>query len=236
MDVSRVTSPAQASSAKPFLILGFVVAFGASALAQVTNTNSVADGPLSVSVCAWRTGVAQVLVSSRTNVIAYRPLRGQEFEARLFDARGKAVRKRRAGYAFGKPMVVDAELLDPLHHRIMNVVRDERTLRFPGDGGDLVQPFNLLQCFRVSKAGRYRLQVQVRLFTKDATGVFRPYLLPWGGTEVEFTEADIPPFIEWKSLWKLGCALSLCSAGLWLLWRWTTDSRDANSKTADSIQ
>ena len=50
---------------------------------------------------------------------------------------------------------------------------------------------NILKSFCIKDPGEYRLQVEVRLFTKDIKGVFQPFILPPVETKVNITENDL---------------------------------------------
>jgi hypothetical protein len=134
-----------------------------------------AEGRIQTSLLFAYGFTCLVDVIGHTNVIAYKPLPSQAFDAQLFDSHGNAVPKTSIGRAFGKPLEVDPELLDPAHHRIMNYLRDERTLRFDLGVWERVGQFMILQSFRVKNAGEYRLRVQARVFSKDTNRVFKPY-------------------------------------------------------------
>lgn len=133
-------------------------------------------------------------VMSRTNLVAYKPLPSQAYEAGLFDEAGRSIPKTSEGRkTFGKPLKVDDELRDAIHHRILNQLRDERTLDLNvGDGDPGIWDFYILKSFRVTQAGRYRLQVQARLFVKDTNGRFQPLLLAPVETQLTIREQDLP--------------------------------------------
>lgn len=152
---------------------------------------------------------------------AYKPLPSQAFDAWLFDPDGKAVCKTREGRrGFGRPLVVDAELLDPLHHQILSILRDERTITMYTGGDAHIWDLDLLKSFRIKKPGPHRLEVQVRLFVKDTNGVFQPLFLPRVERVVNVRERDVPAPIPWGDILVYGGALSLCALGLgWLIWR-----------------
>jgi hypothetical protein len=166
-------------------------------------------GPGISSPYSYRIGVF-----SDTNVVTYKPLPSQAFDARLFDPDGKQVIKTHEGHKFGKPLAVDAELLDPIHHRILNVLRDERIVnnQFPD------WEFDLLKSFRIKKPGPYRLEVQVRLFFKDTNGVFQPLLLPAVEIPAKIPETIVPSIWPWQIIAQITLAFCMCvSALVWLM-------------------
>ena len=127
-------------------------------------------------------------VIGHTNMVAYRPLPSQAFDAHLFDSSGKVVSKTWAGTKFGNSLKVDHELLDLTVHGVEYV--DGRTL-LPRFGDYHIWDFDILKSFKIKEPGEYRLQVQVRLFVKDTNGVFQPFILPMVETNVIILGSDL---------------------------------------------
>jgi hypothetical protein len=48
-----------------------------------------------------------------------------------------------------------------------------------------------LKSFRIKEADQYRLQVEVRLFTKDTNGLFQPFILPPVEAKVNISASDL---------------------------------------------
>jgi hypothetical protein len=136
----------------------------------------------------------EIGVLGHTNVTAYKPLRSQAYEARLFDMNGKEISKTADGKKnFGLPLKPDKALLDGSFDSTGEAMwGNPRTLNFTNwDGASHYWEFNIVKSFYIKEPGNYRLQVQVCLFTKDTSGVFQPFILPPVETKVNISESDL---------------------------------------------
>ena len=121
----------------------------------------------SIGVCGW------------TNLTLYRPYKSQAYDAHLFDAASKEVSKTFYGRSFGQPLKADKQLLDgSWRNSLATAYGNSREMSFTNGYGDSYWDIDMIRSFRIKAAGEYRLQVQVRLFTKDTNGVFQPFILP----------------------------------------------------------
>ncbi len=143
------------------------------------------DGP-SLPICC-------VGVVGHTNLVAYKPLPEEAFDAKLFNQNGEEVSKAWFNPKFGQPLKPDKKLLDGSFLMDSDAMfGNSRELNFTNwDGSNHYWDFNIVKSFRVKKAGEYRLQVQVRLFVKDTNGVFQPFILPAAVTNVTILNSDL---------------------------------------------
>jgi hypothetical protein len=132
-------------------------------------------------------------VFGHTNVIAYKPLPEQAFDAHLFDQNGKEISKVQFHHEFGQVLEPDKELLDGSYARSVDAMYGHsRKLDFKNwDGSNHYWDFDVMKSFRIKKTGEYRLQVQVRLFVQDTNGVFQPFLLTPVETKLKILESDL---------------------------------------------
>lgn len=119
-------------------------------------------------------------ILGRTNLVAYKPLPKQAFDAQLFDANGKEIKKTFFGRQLGKPLQPDKKLLDGSYATdISAMFGQSRELVFTYGAGDQhLWDLELMKMFKIVEPGDYRLQVTVRLFVRDTNGVFSPFILP----------------------------------------------------------
>jgi hypothetical protein len=131
-------------------------------------------------------------VGGNTNLVVYRPLRSQAFDAHLSAASGKEISKAWFTHQFGRTLKPDKELLDGSFATNLEAqFGNSRMLFFPQNSSSHYWDFDILKSFRIKEPGEYRLQVQVRLFAKDTNGVFQPFILPPVETKVEISESDL---------------------------------------------
>jgi|GEM_PF-2248729 len=142
--------------------------------------------------------ICYVGVRGHTNVMGFRPLPSQAFDAHLFGHDGKEIPKTFFyGHKFGQELKPDKEFKEFLNGKGPGVIHEmyddtRRTLDFAaGAGSNHYWDFDVLKSFRIKEPGEYRLQVQVRLFTKDTNGVFQPFILPPVETKVIISESDL---------------------------------------------
>lgn len=147
-----------------------------------------------------RLGGYSIEVDGHTNIIAYKPLLPQRFDLHLYDANGKAVSKTWwAWWNIGATLKLDAKLLDGAFKNDEGFGYSREVVFGPRSLGEIggesppawIADFNIFQCFRIKEPGEYRLQVQVRLFTKDAKGVFQPFILPPVETRIDISANDL---------------------------------------------
>lgn len=153
---------------------------------QFMRTN---ECPIHADIIA-RNGETSCQVSYRghTNMIVYIPIPNQEFDARLFSMSGKEIPKV-SGCKFGQKLQPDKSLLSGNNFIMDDVIRGhERRLDFKNGNCSHFWDFDMLKSFQIKDPGEYRLQVQVRLFTKDTNGVFKPFILPPVETKVNISE------------------------------------------------
>jgi hypothetical protein len=130
-----------------------------------------------------------------TNILFYKPLPFQALDVHLYNNSGKEVPKTTYGSKYGQPLKPDKELVegpsppyfpDEVYGSQIRELHFEITRGNPGYWN-----LDALKSFRIKEAGEYRLQVQVRLFTKDTNGVFQPFILPPVETKVSISESDL---------------------------------------------
>jgi hypothetical protein len=151
---------------------------------QFFRTN---ECPIHTDIIA-RNGETSCQVSYRghTNIVVYVPIPNQEFDARLFSMSGKEIPKA-SDCEFGQKLQPDKSLLGGNNFIMDNGIRGhERRLDFKNGNCSHFWDFDILKSFRIKEPGEYRLQVEVRLFTKDTNGVFQPFILPPVETKVKF--------------------------------------------------
>jgi hypothetical protein len=122
------------------------------------------------------------------------PLRSQAFDARLFNSDGKEISKSFYDEKFGQSLRPDKSLLDgSFRQSLPAMYGHSRELDFKNCHADDTRywDFDVLSSFRIKEPGEYRLQVQVRLFTKDTNGAFQPFILPPVETKVKMSESDL---------------------------------------------
>jgi hypothetical protein len=129
----------------------------------------------------------------QTNVTAYKPLSSRAYEAHLFDVNGKEVPKTAYGKSHGLPLKPDKELLDGSWvYNPAYLYGDPRELDFRGPcAGSREWWFDMVKYFQIKEPGEYRLQVEVRLFTKDTNGIFQPFVLPSVETNLNISKMDL---------------------------------------------
>lgn len=137
--------------------------------------------------------VCWVGILGQTNITTYKPLPTQAFEAQLLDEDGKEVKKTSYGRQFGEPASPDQKLLDGTFRKDAGEAWGRsRELRFAtGDGSSHYWDFDVLKAFKIKEPGEYRLQVTVRLFSKDTNGVFKPLILPPVSQQLKITDDDL---------------------------------------------
>jgi|SRR5665213_44002 len=127
----------------------------------------------------------QVSYLGHTNMVVYVPIPEQKFDARLFSISGKEISKA-SDCKFGQKLKPDKSLLDGARYYSYDGWNGyDRRLDFKNGNHGNFWDFDILKSFQIKKAGEYRLQVQVRLFTKDTNGVFQPFILPPVETKVK---------------------------------------------------
>ena len=106
---------------------------------------------------------------------------------------GKEIPKK-SDYKFGQKLKPDKSLLNG-DSAAIDAYSDsysdnvyERQLDFKNVNHSHVWRFDILKSFHIKVPGDYRLQVQVRLFTKDTNGVFQPFILPPVETKVNISK------------------------------------------------
>lgn len=193
-------------------LVGFVLAWDAKAQTNVPSTRTPMDDPFIAKHVAElrktrspygeirivqnggppRPKLCWVGFFGHTNLVAYRPLSSQAFDAQLFDENGKEVAKN-FGCQFGKKPKPDAKLLDgSFRKEIAEMYGPSRMLNFTnGDGGCPYWEFDIVKSFRVKEPGAYRLKVQVRLFVKDTNGIFQTYFVPSVERKVTIAKEDL---------------------------------------------
>jgi hypothetical protein len=142
-----------------------------------------------------------VACRGHTNMVTYEPIPEQQFDFHLFSEDGKEISKK-SNYKFGQSLNPDKQLLtgnyliqdDVIHVHI-------RQTDFKNGNYSHTWSFDILKSFRIKKPGEYRLQVEMRLFTKDTNGVFQPFILPPVETKVNISESDLgkSPFQSGRS-------------------------------------
>jgi hypothetical protein len=154
--------------------------------------NQKSNPPVYSRISIYNTSCS-IVVLGHTNFTAYEPLRSQAFEIHLFDAMGKEIQKTAYGKSFGLPLKPDKALQDGSFDYTGEALWGHlRTLNFTSlGGGSGGWEFRFINAFRIKQPSEYRLQVQVRLFTKDTNGVFQPFLLPPVETKVNITTKDL---------------------------------------------
>ncbi len=132
-------------------------------------------------------------IFGRTNIIAYKPLPSEAFDAHLFRTDGKEIPKSYYGKKFGFPPKPDPQLLDGSWRYTLEAgYGHPREINFRwGNGESREWDFDVLKFFQIKEPGDYRLQVQVRLFVKDTNGVFQPFILPPVETKINISDFDL---------------------------------------------
>ena len=131
----------------------------------------------------------QISYRGHTNMVVYEPIPEQLFDFHLFSTDGKEIQKK-SNYKFGQKLQPDKSLLAGnygIQDDAINV--HDRRLNFKNGNYSHFWNFDILKSFRIKAPGEYRLQVEVRLFTKDTNGVFQPFILPPVETRVEISES-----------------------------------------------
>jgi hypothetical protein len=126
----------------------------------------------------------------KTNLVVYKPLPNQAFDARLFDQNGKEIPKAWFNFEFGRPLKPDKKLLDGTYDST-NEARWGNPRKLNSGGCSHYWDFDVVKSFRINAPGQYRLEVQVRMFVKDTNGVFQPFILPPVETAVTISEAEL---------------------------------------------
>ncbi len=135
--------------------------------------------------------------AGRTNLLAYRPLPTQAFDAHLIGQDGKGIAKSEAGRLFGQKLQPDEQFKEfQMKGRAAYAEGfdgSRRGLYFleGSDGNDHYWDFNIVKSFEIKEPGEYRLQVQVRLFARDTNGVFQPFILPTVEKPVKISMSDL---------------------------------------------
>jgi hypothetical protein len=153
---------------------------------QFIRTN---ECPIHTDIHAWDGETScQVSYRGHTNMIVYEPIPEQLFDAHLLSEDGKEVPKT-AGCKFGQTLKPDKRLLVGNYRIMDDAIRGhDRRLDFKNGNCSHFWEFDILKSFQVKKPGVYGLQVEVRLFTKDTNGVFKPFLLPPVETKLKILE------------------------------------------------
>jgi hypothetical protein len=161
---------------------------GADARLQFYLTN---EFPIHTEIIV-RNGETKCQVSYRghTNVVVYVPIPEQEFDAHLFSASGKEISKA-TGCKFGQKLQPDRSLLAGTLSYFDGWRGYDRRLDFKNGNCSHFWGFDILKSFRIKEADQYRLQVEVRLFTKDTNGLFQPFILPPVEAKVNISASDL---------------------------------------------
>ena len=131
-------------------------------------------------------------VVGNSNLVVFKPLHSEAIDAHLFATDGKEVSKGWFNHEFGQTLKPDEKLLDGSFAVDLDAqFGHSRRLYFPRDSDAHYWDLDVLKSFRVKSAGQYRLQVQVRLFTKDTNGIFQPFILPPVETNIEISVSDL---------------------------------------------
>jgi len=132
-----------------------------------------------------------VCYRGHTNMVVYEPVPEQLFDVHLFSADGKDISKT-PDWEFGQKLKPDNSLLAGNYHIQDDVIRGhERRMDFQNGNCSHFWKFNILKSFRIKEPGEYRLWVEVRLFVKDANGVFQPFILPAVESKVDISETNL---------------------------------------------
>jgi hypothetical protein len=139
------------------------------------------DGGTSCQISYW----------GNTNMVVYVPIPEQQFDFHLFSMNGKEIPKT-SDNKFGQRLKPDQSLLNG-NSEAVDVYSEsytdniyDRRLDFNHFNHSHFWRFDILKLFQIEKPGEYRLQVTVRLFTKDPSGVFQPFILAPVETKVNF--------------------------------------------------
>jgi len=173
------------------------------ALTESERSNAIIDlehieseaykpSPVHATIRLFREQQYWIGVGGNTNLVVYRPLHSQAFDAHLFATGGKEISKARFNHEFGQTLKPDKELLDGSYAMSSEAeFGHSRMMIFPRDSSAHYWDFDVMKCFRIKEPGEYHLQVQVRLFTKDTNGVFQPFILPPVETKVKISASDL---------------------------------------------
>ena len=130
----------------------------------------------------------QISYRGHTNIVVYEPIPEQLFDFHLFSMDGKEIQKK-IDYKFSQKLQPDKPLLAENYSIQDDVIHGHyRQMDFKNGNCSHFWRFDILKSFQVKKAGEYRLQVEVRLFTKDTNGVFQPFALPPAETKVNISK------------------------------------------------
>jgi hypothetical protein len=118
--------------------------------------------------------------------IGHYPPKGYRLSLSLQNADGKSVEKTKEGNAISKPigLIVKTKIR---MHSTANVLPQKIPERYEG-------PFNLLNCFKLEKAGTYVLTVGATLFKRKDDGDVYEIGLPPVAIKVTITQADIDTY------------------------------------------
>lgn len=138
----------------------------------------------------WNDTSRNVCFRGHTNVVVYEPVPEQLFDVHLFSENGKEI-ARTSSCKFGQTLKPDKALLAGNFYIQDDALRGhERRMDFKDGNYSHFWNLDIMKLFRIKKPGNYRLQVQGRLFTKDANGVFHPFILPQVETEIGIGISD----------------------------------------------
>lgn len=110
---------------------------------------------------------------------------GYRLDLSLQDSDGKLVKRTKTGDALCKP--VNLFMKSTMHIEMVNGIfglAPNATRRYD-------DPFNLLDCFKVEKAGTYSLFVQGSLYRRISSTDIEPMTLPETCMQVPITQADL---------------------------------------------
>ena len=134
--------------------------------------------------------ICQVSYRGHTNMAIYVPIPEQEFNARIFSQSGKEIPKA-SDCKFGQKLQPDKSLLAGSLYYFDGWRSYERRLDFNNGNYSHFWNFDILKSFRIEEPDEYRLQVLVRLFTKDTNAVFQPFFLPPVEIVVNISKRDL---------------------------------------------
>jgi hypothetical protein len=165
----------------------------AVAIIQLEHIRAEACVPSPVhAVISLVNGQCRIGVGGNTNVVAYRPLHSQAYDAHLFAKDGKEIPKAWFNHEFGQTLKPDKKLLDGSFAMDLDAqYGHSRMLLFPTCSDAHYWDFDVLKSFRIKEAGEYRLEVQVRLFIKDTNADFQPFFLPPVETHVKIPVGEL---------------------------------------------
>lgn len=133
-----------------------------------------------------------------TNITLYKPIPKQAILFSLTGEDGKEVHKTTLGNSFGSELNPDKELLDgSWKASLATQYGHPRKLIFNycyANHSEWIYEFNKL--FIVKSPGKYKLRVQIRLFTQESNQIFQPYILPTTEKTLDIIQRDIDGLIH----------------------------------------